>query len=130
MVGVNVTSPAILDEAAIAAIAAADTPRARLVTAILPFYLDFYRHKRGRRICSMHDPLAAAVLLDPTYVTRWLEGPVNVIDDGALSRAWLMAREDGEAPVQAIRPARHRVAARSSSGVPATTSSPRLPIGG
>jgi purine nucleosidase len=105
MVGVNVTSPAILDEEAIDAIAAADTPQARLVTAILPFYLDFYRHKWGRRICSMHDPLAAAILVDPSYVTQWLEGPVNVIHDGALARAWLMAREDGGVPVQAIEPA-------------------------
>lgn len=105
MVGVNVTSPAILDEEAIDAIAAADTPQARLVTAILPFYLDFYRHKWGRRICSMHDPLAAAVLLDPTYVTQWLEGTVNVIHDGSLARAWLMQREDGGVPVQAIEPA-------------------------
>jgi purine nucleosidase len=105
MVGVNVTSPAILDEEGIAAIAAADTPQARLVSAILPFYLDFYRHKWGRRICSMHDPLAAAVLADPSYVTEWLEGPVNVIHDGALARAWLMAREDGGEIVQEIEPA-------------------------
>ena len=61
----------------------------------------------------MHDPLAAAVLLDPTYVTHWLEGPVNVIHDGALARAWLMAREDGGPLVQAIEPAPPtRVAAR------------------
>jgi purine nucleosidase len=105
MVGVNVTSPAILDEEAIAAIAASDTPQARLVSAILPFYLDFYRHKWGRRICSMHDPLAAAILVDPTYVAAWLEGPVNVIHDGALARAWLMAREDGGEIVQEVEPA-------------------------
>ena len=30
---------------------------------------------------------------------------MNVIHDGALARAWLMAREDGGAPVQAIEPA-------------------------
>jgi len=105
MVGVNVTSPAILDEPAIEAIAAADTPAARLVSAILPFYLDFYRHKWGRRICSMHDPLAAAILADRSFVTRWLEGPVNVVHDGALARAWLMAREDGGVPVQPVEPA-------------------------
>jgi purine nucleosidase len=105
MVGVNVTSPAILDEDGIAAIAAADTPQARLVSAILPFYLDFYRHKWGRRICSMHDPLAAAILADPSYVTEWLEGPVNVIHDGSLARAWLMAREDGGEIVQDVEPA-------------------------
>lgn len=117
MVGVNVTTPAILDEEAIDAIAAADTPQARLVTAILPFYLGFYRHKWGRRICSMHDPLAAAVLLDRGYVTRWLEGPVNVIHDGALARAWLMAREDGGVPVQTIEPAPPtRVVAEAAAG--------------
>ena len=75
MVGVNVTSPAILDEEAIDAIAAADTPQARLVSAILPFYLDFYRHKWGRRICSMHDPLAAAILLDPQLRHALARGP-------------------------------------------------------
>ena len=53
----------------------------------------------------MHDPLAAAVLLDPTYITDWLEGPVNVIHDGALARAWLMAREDGGELVQPVEPA-------------------------
>ena len=53
----------------------------------------------------MHDPLAAAILLDPSYVTSWLDGPVNVIHDGALARAWLMAREDGGELVQAIAPA-------------------------
>jgi purine nucleosidase len=102
MVGVNVTTPAILDEEAIAEIAAAEGAAARLVSAILPFYLDFYRHKWGRRICSMHDPLAAGILADPSYVTGWLEGPVNVIHDGALARAWLMAREDGGELVQDV----------------------------
>ena len=105
MVGVNVTTPAILDEDGVAAIAAADTPQARLVAAILPFYLDFYRHKWGRRICSMHDPLAAGILADPSYATAWMEGPVNVIHDGALARAWLMAREDGGEIVQQVEAA-------------------------
>ena len=105
MVGVNVTTPAILDEEAIAEIAAAEGAAARLVSAILPFYLDFYRHKWGRRICSMHDPLAAGILADPSYVTGWLDGAVNVIHDGALARAWLMAREDGGEIVQGVVPA-------------------------
>jgi len=64
MVGVNVTSPTILDEASIARIAAADTPQARFATRILPFYLDFYQRQLMRRVASMHDPLAAGILLD------------------------------------------------------------------
>ena len=109
MVGVNVTTPAILDEASVAAIAAGHTPQARLASAILPFYLGFYQHKWGRRICCLHDPLAAGVLVEPEYVTAWREGPVNVIGDGYLSRAWLMEREDGGAlaqPVAAAPPTR------------------------
>lgn len=98
MVGVNVTMPAVLDEEAIARVAAADTPQAAFVSRILAFYLGFYRHKWGRRVCSMHDPLAAAVLLDPTLVTAATDGPVNVVGDGLASRAWLMRREDGGVP--------------------------------
>lgn len=94
MVGVNVTTPAILDEYAVGALAVADTPAARLASAILPFYLGFYRHKWGRLVCSMHDPLAAGILVDPSYATAWREGPVNVVSDGYMARAWLMERED------------------------------------
>ena len=111
MVGVNVTNPAILDEASVEAIAAADTPQARLASAILPFYLGFYQHKWGRRICCLHDPLAAGILVQPDYVTAWREGPVNVIGDGYLSRAWLMEREDG-GPLVAARPGGARHAGR------------------
>jgi purine nucleosidase len=105
MVGVNVTSPAILDEAAVAALAAADTPAARLASRILPFYLGFYQHKWGRRVCSMHDPLAAGVLVDPSYATAWREGPVNVVSDGYMARAWLMEREDGGPLALPVQPA-------------------------
>ena len=61
--------------------------------------------RRARRICSLHDPTAAAVLADPAVVTGFGEGPVNVIDDGGGSRAWLMEREDGGGLVQDIEPA-------------------------
>jgi purine nucleosidase len=102
MVGVNVTTATLLEEDAIAQIGAADTPYADLVSRILPCYLDFYQHKWARRICSLHDPTAAAVLVDPAAVTDFGEGPVNVIDDGGGSRAWLMQREDGGALVQEV----------------------------
>jgi inosine-uridine nucleoside N-ribohydrolase len=79
MVGVDVTSPTILDEASIARIAEAHTPQARLATRILPFYLDFYQRLHARRVASMHDPLAAGILLDPTLVTGFLSAPVAVL---------------------------------------------------
>jgi purine nucleosidase len=79
MVGVNVTAPTILDEASIERIAAAATPQARLVSAILPFYTDFYSRQLIRHVASMHDPLAAGILLDPTLVTAYQHTPVAVL---------------------------------------------------
>ena len=113
MVGVNVTSPAILDEAGIAAIAAADTPQARLVTAILPFYLDFYRHKWGRRICSMHDPLAAAILLDPELRHRLARRP-GQRDPRRFARARLADGARGRRRARASDRARPADARRSA----------------
>lgn len=95
MVGVNVCTRTVLEEDAIAQISGAVTPQAAFVSQILPFYLDFYRYKWGRRISPQYDALAAAVLADPSYMTAYVDGPVNVLDDGAIGRAWLMAREDG-----------------------------------
>jgi purine nucleosidase len=79
MVGVNVTSPTVLDEVSIERLAASDTPAARFATRILPFYLDFYQRRHARRVASMHDPLAAGILLDPTLVSGSLSAPVSVL---------------------------------------------------
>jgi purine nucleosidase len=80
MVGLDVTMKTILDESAIARIAASDTAKARLTTAILACYLDFYQSILGyeRRICPLHDPLAAGITADPTLVQRVLRADVGV----------------------------------------------------
>jgi len=98
MVGVNVTTPAILDEAFMAALAAGPGPVTSFCSAILGYYLDFYQEKWGRRICSAHDPLAAAILRNPALVTRAADGPVNVRDDGYAVRARLMRTAELELP--------------------------------
>ncbi|MEV8630314.1 nucleoside hydrolase [Streptosporangium sp. NPDC051023] len=105
MVGVNVTAATILDERAIAALRATDTPRARFATEILESYLDFYQNEWGRRIIPLHDPLAAGILLDPGFATAAVDGPVNVVSDGFLSRARLMRTHDGLPPSFAYEPA-------------------------
>jgi purine nucleosidase len=105
MVGVNVTTPTILDETWIAAVAAGDGSRAKLATAALSRYLDFYEFHWGRRICSAHDPLAAAVLADPSLVLAGVEGPVNVLSDGYSVRARVMRLMDGEPPAVTVVPA-------------------------
>ena len=85
MVGVNVTGPVVLDEGSIARIAAADTPQARFASRILPFYTDFYSRQLSSRVASMHDPLAAGVLLDPTLVMGDLRAAVSVLK---VERCW------------------------------------------
>ncbi|MCT9930106.1 nucleoside hydrolase [Planotetraspora sp. A-T 1434] len=105
MVGVNVTAGTILDERAIAALRATDTPRARFASEILEAYLDFYQNEWGRRIIPLHDPLAAGILLDPGFATAWTDGPVNVVSDGFLSRARLMRTVDGLPPAFPYEPA-------------------------
>ncbi|GAA5063461.1 inosine-uridine nucleoside N-ribohydrolase [Thermocatellispora tengchongensis] len=105
MVGVNVTGTTILDERAIGALRASGTPVARFATEILDAYLDFYQNEWGRRIIPLHDPLAAGVLLDPSFATAWQDGPVNVRGDGFLSRARLMRTHDGLPPAFPYEPA-------------------------
>ncbi|MFO7250881.1 MAG: nucleoside hydrolase [Actinomycetes bacterium] len=105
MVGVNVTSVTLLTEPAIAALRAAGTPRARFATEILDAYLDFYQHHWGRRICPLHDPLAAGILLDPAFATGQALGPVNVIRHGPQARAHLMRTADGLPPAFRHEPA-------------------------
>ncbi|MFD1937361.1 MULTISPECIES: nucleoside hydrolase [Nonomuraea] len=105
MVGVNVTARTILDEHAIAALKASGTPVARFATEILDAYLDFYQNEWGRRIIPLHDPLAAGVLLDPSFATAWTDGPVNVRGDGFLYRARLMRTHDGLPPAFPYEPA-------------------------
>ncbi|GAA1505597.1 hypothetical protein GCM10009677_42490 [Sphaerisporangium rubeum] len=74
-------------------------------TEILDAYLDFYRHEWGRGIIPLHDPLAAGVLLDPSFATAWVDGPVNVVGHRFTSRARLMRTHDGLPPAFPSTPA-------------------------
>ena len=105
MVGSNVTRKAIVDEAAMDALAAAGTSVAELVHATTERYIEYYQHLWGRRVSCAHDALAAAVLIDPTLVRQAWTGPVNVITDGGgLYRAQAMATADGQQPCMPTRP--------------------------
>jgi purine nucleosidase len=105
MVGVNVTAATVIDEAALEQLGAAGTPVSRFAAEIFDSYLDFYQHEWGRRICPLHDPLAAGILLDRSFVTAAEDGPVNVISDGYSWRARLMRTAEGEACALPVRPA-------------------------
>lgn len=96
MVGLDVTMKTILDEHAIAAIAAGSTPFARFAARILSHYLDFYQSITGRRACPLHDPSAAGVLADPTLVTHSIDADIQVaLSDDARGMTIVDRRHDG-----------------------------------
>ena len=65
--------------------------RAQRTSAFLDFYADFYKGIFGLRQCAMHDPLAAAVLVDPHLVTEAFEAPIRVELTGTLTRGMTVA---------------------------------------
>jgi len=77
MVGVNVTSHALMDEHVYTVLKAVDTPWAQFSADVLDAYNDFYQYKWGRRVSSAHDGLSTVILHRPEIVTGWLEGPVD-----------------------------------------------------
>lgn len=65
VVPMDVTELAWVDEKFLAEVAAADTPAAAFASRILETYVGIYSQLMGRTGCLMHDPLAAAIMLDP-----------------------------------------------------------------
>jgi len=79
MIGLDVTMATRLEEPEIDALARSDSPRAAFASKILAHYLGVYAAAfDGRRICPLHDPLAAGVLVDPTFITEPLMAEVHV----------------------------------------------------
>ncbi|GAA1460310.1 pyrimidine-specific ribonucleoside hydrolase RihA [Nocardiopsis exhalans] len=65
--------------------------RAQNTSAFLDFYAEFYKGIFGVRQCAMHDPLAAAVLVDPHLVTGAFDAPIRVELNGTLTRGMTVA---------------------------------------
>ena len=148
MVGVNVTTPTVLDAASQARIEASDLPHARFAWRILDFYLDFYQRFHGERVASLHDPLAAGILRDRSYITAAVDAPVGIIDTdkGARAVAPHPARSRGPAvgprrtsspqwtptgswPTWSTRSRRHCRSVREAAHEPSRASSCRMATG-
>jgi purine nucleosidase len=101
---IDLSFEAVLSDEHIARMQAAKTVQARLAMRILPFYFDFYRARLGRWSASMHDPLAAALAIDPTLRVRTVERPMFVEPCEIRHRA--VGREEraneGRAPVTIV----------------------------
>lgn len=95
MVGVNVTTGAIVDEQAVQALRHAGTEWGTFSAQVLEAYMDFYQYSWGRRVSPAHDGLAAALLVEPGWIRDAVSGPVNITSDGFLSRAHLVRTAEG-----------------------------------
>lgn len=95
MVGVNVGVTAIVDEDAVATLHACESEVGRLSGELLEAYMDFYQYAWGRRVSPAWDGLAAGLLVEPSWLTRYEDGPVDVVPDGPRHRAHLLRTADG-----------------------------------
>ncbi|MCS5728176.1 nucleoside hydrolase [Herbiconiux moechotypicola] len=105
MVGVNVTAGTIVDEQQVEALARAGTEWGTFSAQVLGAYMDFYQHAWGRRVSSAHDGLAAALLVQPSWITGSRRGPVNIVTDGYSVRAHLLETHEGYPPSWPTEPA-------------------------
>jgi inosine-uridine nucleoside N-ribohydrolase len=81
MVGLDVTHKVIMSGAQIDAVTSGDAPTARALRGVIPLYHRFLQRASGIEGIYLHDPSAAAYLLDPSLfrTERW---PVRVETQG------------------------------------------------
>ena len=80
MVPLDVTLENAFEESDREALAASDSALNRALADILDLYFGFYVGEYGRRMCALHDPLAAAIAVGQITATRAPNVPV-VVDD-------------------------------------------------
>ena len=112
MVGLDVTNRTMLDEEAIARIAAGTSEKARFATAILGHYLGFYEMITGRRACPLHDPTAAAVYAEPDLVLDAYDANVDVACSDDARGTTVVDRRAGGRPAFLTREPATRVITR------------------
>ena len=116
MVGLDVTQVTRLRAAELAAIEAIGSVRSRFALEILDHYLSVYSRTMGARECPLHDPLAAGIALDPSYVVEALRLSVEVGTSGAARGATIVDRRTWMAP--AVAEAERRERAGGNVGKP------------
>lgn len=93
MVGTNLEPYLGLPEDGLRPLEAAPHAHAAFAWRMLQFYLDVHERWTGRRMAKLWDPLAAAVLCDPSLIESSVAGPVDVVGTERGFRAgWLPDR--------------------------------------
>lgn len=80
LVPLDVTLHNVFDESDRLALAASGSAMNRALADMLEVYFDYYATEYGRRMCALHDPLAAAIAVGQITATRAPSVPV-VVDD-------------------------------------------------
>jgi inosine-uridine nucleoside N-ribohydrolase len=101
VIPIDLSYRAVLSDAHLEAIRTGATPQARFAWQILPFYCDFHQPLLGRWTACMHDPIAGAIAIDPSFGTHVVERSV------VLEQYKNRVHEHGQAePVEGFPPKR------------------------
>lgn len=90
LVGLDATEQSRAGAEWLAAVSSLETPRARFAAKLLDHYGQFYSNMFGVNGCTLHDPLAAAVMLEPKLAT-YREMPLGVELTGTHTRGQVVS---------------------------------------
>lgn len=90
LVGLDATEQARAGADWLTAAAALDTPRAAFANRLLEHYSGFYSQMFGTQTCTLHDPLAAALMLEPKLAT-YREMPLAIELNGTHTRGQVVS---------------------------------------
>ena len=97
MVGTNLSPYIELPASGLDQLKAAPHAHSALAWRITQFYADFHERRTGRRGIKLWDPLAAALLLDPSLIDAASDSPVDLLqtDQGFRAVSLDDRRSDG-----------------------------------
>jgi inosine-uridine nucleoside N-ribohydrolase len=108
MAGLDVTEQTLMTNDDLRRIAAIDSPPARHLSAVVPYYADFYAQRLGIDGIQVHDSSAISYLIAPQHYT-WVEHPIRVDCGHSFCRGTTLPAKhvsDHEAPWQGRQPVR------------------------
>jgi inosine-uridine nucleoside N-ribohydrolase len=126
MAGLDVTEKTLMTNDDLRRIANIDSPPARHLSAIVPYYANFFAERLGIDGIHVHDSSAISYLIAPQHYT-WVEHPIRVDCGHSFCRGKTLPAKRGQRPRSAVagsasgpnphrrrRPRRHRARARTT----------------
>lgn len=113
LVGIDVTMHCVAGPDHLARLEAATTEHGRFAAAISRFYVDFYERAYGRRLLTLHDPLAAMVAAGHDVGATWREGAAVVEGPPGEERCVLVEPAPGDRVTRAVASASSQLAAEA-----------------